>query len=66
MATVLDWKWKESEEQELAEELARLREENRRLQITLGAFSSFAASRGLLDEAWHFVHNVYEHEDGRG
>ena len=65
MATVLDWKSRESEEQALAEEMARLREENRRLQITLGAFSAFAASRGLLDEAWHFVHNVYEHEDGR-
>ena len=65
MATVLDLRSRENEAQDPLEEMARLREENRRLQITLGAFSAFAASRGLLDEAWHFVHNVYEHEDGR-
>ena len=66
MATVLEWKSKEGNgEQDLAEEVARLRAENRRLQVTLGAFSAFTASRGLLDEAWHYVHNVYEHEDGR-
>lgn len=62
MATVLDWKGRESGEQELIDEVARLREENRRLQVTLGAFSAFTASRGLLDEAWHFVHNVYEND----
>lgn len=65
MATVLDWKWKDGSEQELIDEVARLRDENRRLQVTLGAFSAFTASRGLLDEAWHYVHNVYESDDER-
>lgn len=46
------------------EEVERLREENRRLSVSLGAFSAFIASKGLLDEAWHFIHNMYQLEDG--
>lgn len=46
------------------EEMVRLREENRRLSVSLGAFSAFIASKGLLDEAWHFIHNVYQMDEG--
>ena len=42
------------------EELLRLRAENRRLAVTVGAFSAFLASRELLEEAWHYVHNVHQ------
>ena len=45
-------------------DLDRLREENRRLAITLGAFSAFIASKGLLEEAWHFIHNVHQMDGG--
>ncbi len=46
------------------DELARLRLENRRLAVTLGAFSAFIASKGMLEEAWHYVHDVHRIEEG--
>lgn len=49
---------------EKLEELRRLRDENRRLAVSLGAFSAFVASRGLLEEAWSYVHQVHQMEDG--
>ena len=42
----------------------RLREENRRLAVTLGAFSAFIASKGLLEEAWQFIHTVHGMDEG--
>lgn len=45
-------------------EVERLRDENRRLAIALGAFSAFIASRGLLEEAWQYIHSVHQLEDG--
>jgi len=45
-------------------DLDRLREENRRLAIAVGAFSAFIASKGLLEEAWHFIHDVHQMDDG--
>lgn len=47
------------------DELKRLREENRRLAISLGGFSAFIASRGLLEDAWHFIHNIHQEDEGR-
>ncbi len=46
-------------------EMERLKEENRRLAISLGGFSAFIASRGLLEDAWHFIHNIHQEDDGR-
>lgn len=46
------------------EELERLRAENRRLAISLGGFSAFIASKGLLEDAWHYVHAIHQIEDG--
>lgn len=47
------------------EELDRLRTENRRLAVSLGAFSAFIASKGLLEEAWSHVNSVHQLDDGR-
>jgi hypothetical protein len=44
-------------------ELDRLRRENRRLAVSLGSFSAFVASRGLLEEAWDYVHRVHQLEE---
>lgn len=41
------------------EEVDRLRRENRRMAVSLGAFSAFIASRGLLEEAWAYVNEVH-------
>ena len=49
---------------ELGYDMERLREENRRLAVTLGAFSAFIASKGLLEEAWQFIHKVHGMDDG--
>lgn len=55
----------QDEDQETEQsDLQRLREENRRLAIALGAFSAFIASRGLLEEAWQYIHSVHQLEDG--
>ena len=59
MAAVLD-----EEPEEEGRELERLRGENRRMAIALGAFSAFIASRGLLEQAWQFIHSVHQLEDG--
>lgn len=48
------------------EELDRLRAENRRLAVSLGAFSAFIASQGLLEDAWSYVNNVHGMDDGTG
>jgi hypothetical protein len=45
-------------------ELERLRDENRRMAVTLGAFSAFIAARGLLEEAWNFVNQVHQLDEG--
>ena len=45
-------------------ELEQLRRENRRLAISLGAFSAFLASKGLLEEAWTFIHRVHGLDQG--
>lgn len=44
----------------MADELERLRAENRRLAVSLGGFSAFMASRGLLEDAWHYVHTIHQ------
>jgi hypothetical protein len=41
-------------------ELQRLRDENRRLAVSLGGFSAFIASRGLLEEAWDYVNSIHQ------
>lgn len=46
------------------EELERLRAENRRLAVSLGGFSAFIASKGLLEDAWQYVHAIHQIEDG--
>lgn len=51
-------------EEDVMEELERLRAENRRLAISLGGFSAFIASKGLLEDAWHYVHAIHQIEDG--
>ena len=51
-------------ETELGYDPERLREENRRLAVTLGAFSAFIASKGMLEEAWQFIHKVHGMDDG--
>lgn len=48
----------------VAEELHRLRQENRRLAVSLGGFSAFIASRGLLEEAWDYVNEIHRLEEG--
>lgn len=63
MAAVLEDDWSEGG---VDEELSRLRDENRRLAVTVGAFSAFLASRELLEDAWHYVHNVHQIDDGQG
>lgn len=47
-------------------ELDRLREENRRLAVTLGGFSAFIAAKGMLEEAWNFVHSIHEMDEQGG
>lgn len=47
-------------ENDAADELERLRAENRRLAVSLGGFSAFMASRGLLEEAWNYVHTIHQ------
>lgn len=46
------------------DELERLRAENRRLAVSLGGFSAFVASKGLLEDAWQYVHAIHQIEDG--
>lgn len=41
-------------------ELQRLREENRRLAVSLGGFSAFIASKGMLEEAWDYVNSIHQ------
>lgn len=53
-----------AEDDTLIEEIERLRAENRRLAISLGGFSAFMASRGLLEDAWHYVHNIHQINEG--
>jgi hypothetical protein len=64
MATVFRRTLVDEEEEVQGDDLERLRDENRRLAVTLGAFSAFIASKGMLEEAWHFVHNVHGLDDG--
>ena len=49
----------------LLAEMKRLRQENRRLAVTLGCFSSFLAARGLLEEAWSQLHRIHQMDEGR-
>jgi hypothetical protein len=63
MASVIELKPKEPTE--ALDELDRLRQENRRLAVTVGAFSAFLAARGMLEQAWQYVHDVHEMEEGR-
>jgi hypothetical protein len=42
------------------DELQRLRDENRRLAVSLGGFSAFIASKGMLEEAWSYVHAIHQ------
>jgi hypothetical protein len=44
-------------------ELQRLRDENRRLAVSLGGFSAFIASKGLLEEAWDYVNSIHQLDD---
>lgn len=48
----------------LLDEVERLRAENRRLAVSLGGFSAFVASRGLLEDAWQYVHQIHQMEEG--
>ena len=52
-------------EDDAGDDLERLRDENRRLAITLGAFSAFIASKGMLEEAWQFIHSVHGMDEGQ-
>lgn len=52
-----------AEEESVMEELERLRAENRRLAVSLGGFSAFIASKGLLEDAWHYVHAIHQIEE---
>ncbi|HET7275330.1 MAG TPA: hypothetical protein VFI91_09100 [Longimicrobiaceae bacterium] len=69
-ARALGWDSNSAEEDHSSDDIARisevdrLREENRRLAISLGGFSAFIASRGLLEEAWNFIHNIHQEDDG--
>jgi hypothetical protein len=63
MATVIELR-PDDRAPDAFDELYRLRQENRRLAVTLGAFSAFLAGRGLLEEAWHYVHQIHEIEEG--
>lgn len=51
------------EGESVMEELERLRAENRRLAVSLGGFSAFIASKGLLEDAWHYVHAIHQIEE---
>jgi len=51
------------EKDEPLEELERLRRENRRLAVSLGSFSAFIASKGLLEEAWSYVNTIHQLDD---
>jgi chitinase len=51
------------EDESMMEELERLRAENRRLAVSLGGFSAFIASKGLLEDAWHYVHAIHQIEE---
>jgi hypothetical protein len=42
------------------DELERLRRENRSLAVTLGSFSAFIASKGMLEEAWSYVNSIHQ------
>ncbi|CAN5738883.1 hypothetical protein BH23GEM6_BH23GEM6_07180 [soil metagenome] len=44
-------------------ELERLRRENRRLAVSLGGFSAFIASKGMLEEAWDYVNSIHQLDD---
>jgi hypothetical protein len=46
------------------QEMKRLQEQNRCLAVSLGAFSAYLASKGLLEEAWQFVHRVHQQDEG--
>jgi hypothetical protein len=45
------------------DELERLRRENRRLAVSLGSFSAFIASKGMLEEAWNYVNAIHQLDD---
>lgn len=49
----------QNEKERMAEEIERLRAENRRLAVSLGGFSAFIASKGLLEDAWNYVHIIH-------
>jgi transposase-like protein len=48
---------------EATDELERLRRENRRLAVSLGSFSAFIASKGMLEEAWSYVNAIHQMDD---
>lgn len=50
-------------EESVLAELERLRAENRRLAVSLGAFSAFVASKGLLEDAWQYIHAIHQIEE---
>ena len=60
MATVLGTEMRPGDS---AGEMVRLREENRKLAVALGAFSAFIAARGMLEEAWRFINEVHQMDD---
>jgi hypothetical protein len=64
MATVFGTETETEMDTDLGYDLERLRDENRRLAVTLGAFSAFIASKGMLEEAWQFIHKVHGMDDG--
>ncbi len=45
------------------DELERLRRENKRLAVSLGSFSAFIASKGMLEEAWNYVNAIHQLDD---
>ena len=62
MATIFDNEV--SGEDAAEDDLGRLREENRKLAVAIGAFSAFIASKGLLEEAWRFIDRVHQMDEG--
>jgi hypothetical protein len=48
--------------EEVRAENELLRRENRRLAVSLGAYSAFLASHGLLEEAWEHVNQVHDRD----
>jgi hypothetical protein len=52
----------DSEAEGVRAENETLRRENRRLAVSLGAYSAFLASRGLLEEAWEYVNQVHDRD----